>query len=102
MSSKHYILRVGDCSNFINSSKQNMWGINSRNKTFKKKVKKDDVLWFIRTKNKDDIHRGRIIAVAEYFSNTERVLGPLISTTLDNNQLGWDNKGNECDIEIYR
>ena len=44
---KYYILRVGDGDNFANSRNLKMWAIQSRYKTFLKKVKTGDKLWFI-------------------------------------------------------
>jgi hypothetical protein len=100
--SKHYILRVGDGINFTNSSNvYNTWAVKSRNKSFLEKVKTGDKLWFIKNKTKGDIHAGKIIAVVDFVSKNDRVIGPLISTTPDNELLGWDDKGGFCDIEIH-
>jgi hypothetical protein len=52
----HYIIRVGDGVNFINSSKYNCWGLNSNNNNVKhliKNIKENDILWFIKIKQKD-------------------------------------------------
>ena len=35
----HYIIRVGDGVNFINSSKYNCWGLNSNNNNVKYLIK---------------------------------------------------------------
>ena len=99
--SNHYILRVGDGNNFKNSSNVSIWGVKSRNKSFLKKVKEGDKLWFIKNKEKGDIYNGKTIAVAEFVSKNERVIGPLISITPNNDELGWDDKGEFCDVEIH-
>lgn len=99
--SKHYILRVGDGNNFKNSSNVSIWGVKSRNKSFLKKVKEGDKLWFVKNKEKDDDKNGKIIAVADFVSKNERDIGPLISITPNNDELGWDKKGDFCDIEIH-
>jgi hypothetical protein len=94
----HWIIRIGDGKNFINSSNKNIWGINSNNsnnKYFLKYVKKDDILWFIKNKS-----NGKILAMATFKSVHKRELEPLINLTLDNTELGWDNISN-IDIEIH-
>ena len=71
----HYIIRVGDGSNFEKSGfTKNIWGLTtSRNVTilpFVKKIKKGDILWFS-TKLKSK-YNGRVIAVCEYIGFTDR------------------------------
>ncbi len=97
---KHWTFRVSDGNNFINSSHESMWAVNSKNKTFLKKVKEGDKLWFIKDKVKDDLHFGRIIAVATFVSKTKRDEGILISLTPTSEELGWDEKGGYCDYLI--
>ena len=97
----HYILRVGDGNNFINSSNISIWGVKSKNKTFLKKVKEGDKLWFVKNKEKGDIYYGKIIAVADFVSKNERIIGPLIEITPTDDELGWDDKGLFCDVEIH-
>jgi hypothetical protein len=85
----HYIIRVGDGVNFINSSKYNCWGLNSNNNNAKhllKNIKENDILWFIKNKTK-----GQVIAVSKYTKNEKRILGPLINISKTNEELGWDN-----------
>lgn len=96
--SNHYILRVGDGNNFKNGSNVSIWAVNSRNKSFLKKVKEGDKLWFVKNKEKGDIHNGKIIAVADFVSKNERVIGPLIAITPSNDELKWDEKGGFCDV----
>jgi hypothetical protein len=94
----HYIIRVGDGVNFINSSKYNCWGLNSNNNNVKhliKNIKENDILWFIKNKTK-----GQIIAVSKYTRNEKRILGPLINISKTNEELGWDNIEN-IDTIIY-
>ena len=96
---REWILRVGDGSNFWNSSKYKIWGIrNSSNsgKHFIKNVKVGDRLWFVTHKS-----QGKIIAVATYESHNERILGPLINATLSNEELGWNGSGEESNVEIH-
>ena len=99
--SNDYIIRVGDGINFINSARLSVWAVKSKYKTFLNKVKKGDKLWFVRNKLKTEQHSGKIIAVADFVSKNERILGPLISTTLSNDELGWDEKSTQFDIEIH-
>ena len=98
---KHYILRVGDGNNFKNSSNVSIWAVNSRSKSFITKVKEGDKLWFVKNKEEGQIFNGKIIAVADFVSKNERIIGPLIAITPTNNELNWDNRGGFCDIEIH-
>jgi len=98
---KHHILRVGNGNNFINSSPHGIWAVSSRWKTFLKYVEPGDKIWFVRSKQKGETQTGKIIAVADFVSKNERVVGPLIATTLTSDELGWDEKGGFCDIEIH-
>jgi len=91
----HWILRVGDGTNFRNSSKFNIWGISSKYKTFRSEAKPEDILWFIVSGS-----NGKVIAVSEFSSSRIRELGPLISVTPTNKELGWDDSGETCDIQI--
>ena len=98
---KHYILRVGDGENFRKGSEVNTWAVRSGNTGFLKNVNPGDKLWFITKKQKGDVHRGKIIAVADFVAKNMRVFGPLISTSKTNEDLGWDEKGGVCDVEIH-
>jgi hypothetical protein len=98
--SKHYIIRVGDSVNFKNSSDLGIWAVKSRCKTFLQIVKEGDKLWFVKNKVKNQTLSGKIIAVADFVSKNERVHGPLLSLSLTNEELGWNEKGEEYDIEI--
>lgn len=101
MANNHFTLHVGDGENFIKGQKFSLWAIRSKNKKFLKKVRKGDILWFIRGKRAGDIHLGKVIAMAVFESYNKRELGPLINTTMDNYDLGWSEKGGFCDIEIH-
>ena len=82
-----WIMRVGDGVNFKNSSRHRIWGINmttSDGKHFTKNAKIGDRLWFVKNKS-----NGKIIAVATYWSHNLREVGPLIKTTMSNEELGW-------------
>ena len=92
-----WLIHVHNGVNFVNSSVYKIWGIKSTSnigKNFLKSVKDGDRLWFIRHKS-----QGRIIAMATYRSHNRRETGPLISITMDNEELGWT-KG-EWDTEIH-
>jgi hypothetical protein len=92
-----WILRAGDGENFLNSSDYRIWGIKSTSncgKHFVKNVKQGDRLWFVKNKS-----QGKIIAVGTYKSHNERVLGPLVNTTMTDEELGWSKTG--CDIEVH-
>ena len=90
---KDWILRIGDGKNFINSSKVNIWGISSKYKTFISSCEVGDRLWFV-------VSGGKIFALANFVSLKIRELGPLVSLTPTNEDLGWDNSGETCDVQI--
>tara|TARA_B100000900_G_C20498074_1_gene682533 strand:+ start:605 stop:1060 length:456 start_codon:yes stop_codon:yes gene_type:complete len=101
MSHEHWLLRVGDGENFISSSKYGIWGIQSsfNSKHFLKNVKPGDILWFVQSKN-----QGKIIAVSTFSSHNLRDFGPLVDISLNNEQLGWNEKGkdwNNIDVEVH-
>jgi hypothetical protein len=96
-----WILRVGNGKNLIRSSRFNTWGINSTTRSgkhFTTNVQVGDRLWFVKSKS-----NGLLIAVATYRSHNKRELGPLINTTLTNEELGWDNEDTDwtSDIEVH-
>jgi hypothetical protein len=94
----HWLLRIGDSVNFINSSIQNIWGIDSNqscSKGFIKKARKGDILWFVKSRSK-----GLLIAVATFKSSNPRIVGPLINHSLTNQQLGWTDSSGDWDTEI--
>jgi predicted RNA-binding protein len=73
----HYILRVGDGENFINGFAKHLWAVKDSHKSFLEKVKQGDKLWFIRSKTSEDLYSGKIIAVVDFQSKNERIIGPL-------------------------
>jgi hypothetical protein len=86
-----WLLRVGNGDNLKNSSKHRIWGIQSTtptNKHFLKNVRPGDRLWFVKNNS-----QGKIIAVATYRSHNNRILGPLVNTTMSNEELGWIGEG---------
>ena len=94
----HWIIRVGNGKNFKQSSNKKIWGISTSNKNsnnFLKKVKEGDLLWFVTSKS-----FGQIIAVSTYVSQRKREIGPLVSLTDTNEELGWEGDNN-CDMEIH-
>jgi hypothetical protein len=98
-----WILRCGDGKNLKNSSKYKIWEISKNcpaNKHFINNVRQGDRLWFVKSKS-----NGKLIAVATYQSHNSRNLGdgPLIDTSLSNEELGWTGSGIywNSDIEIH-
>jgi hypothetical protein len=90
----HWLFRVGDGSNFINSSRYKIWGINSKHaKSFLTNVKVDDVLWFIKNNS-----NGKILSMANFKSYNKRII-----SSLSNQDLGWDDSTTNfiSDIEIH-
>lgn len=95
----HWLLRIGDGSNFINSSNKKIWGVDSkRHKSFLEKIKENDLLWFIKNKSK-----GKIMAMATFKSYNKRIFGPLVNLSLTNEELGWDDSTTNfiSDTEIH-
>jgi hypothetical protein len=93
----HWLLRVGDGIHFERSSKKGIWGVDSKKPNipgFLRTVKKGDLLWFVKT-------GGLLIAVATYTSSVERVLGPLITLTQTNEELGWTEVDGDWDTEVH-
>jgi hypothetical protein len=99
---EHWIFRVGDGDHFWSSSKYNIWGIDSQNKSttqpFITSVKSGDLLWFVKGGDK-----GKLIAVSTFTELKKREVGPLISLTLTDEELGWtkSNQGGNSDTEIH-
>lgn len=96
---KDWIIRVEDGKNFINSSKDKIWGANSKDThtiNFKKISKPGDRLWFVKNNS-----GGKIIAVAIYSSHNMREIGPLLTLTKTDEELGWKKKDKISDTEIH-
>jgi hypothetical protein len=94
-----WLLRVRDGKNLISSSKYRIWGINSESsdgKSFVRNVQAGDRLWFVRS----DTH-GKLLAVATYRSHNVRELGPLFPLSYTDEELGWDVKGMNINVEIH-
>jgi len=95
-----WLLRVGDGENLKHSSRHRIWGISSTNpigKHFIQNIKPGDRLWFVKSKS-----QGKLIAVATYRSHNKRDFGPLINTSLTDEELGWDGpQGGQCDTEVH-
>ena len=96
----NFLLYIGDGEHFNASSSKSIWGINtitsSLGKWFTSLAKEGDLLWFVTSKSK-----GRIVAVATFISTQRRVLGPLVTLTLTNAELGWDKSEGNWDTEIH-
>nr|QDY52309.1 hypothetical protein 6_21 [Mimiviridae sp. ChoanoV1] len=97
---EHWIIRIGNGNHFINSSKFNIWGINSKDKCntnkFINEVKNNDILWFVTSKSS-----GKAIAIAKFEELKDREIGPLISFSQINEELGWTEHDGDWDIEIH-
>ena len=94
---QHWLLRVGDGEHYRASSVKNIWGIYSTTpfgKFFLRKAKKGDKLWFVKS-------GGQLIGVSTFSSTKARELGPLISFTLTNEELGWVKQKGEWDMEVH-
>ncbi len=94
-----WILRIGDGENFKNSSKYNIWGVNSNNnnvKSFIKQIKKNDILCFVKSKS-----NGLIIAMATFNKFEKRIIGPIIDITQTNIELGWSGNDSDWDTEVH-
>lgn len=95
----HFLLYIGDGTHFNASSSKSIWGITSKHsfaKGFLSIVKEGDILWFVKSKT-----NGQIIAVATFTETKKRILGPLISLTLTNTELGWDKTDGDWDTEVH-
>jgi len=94
----HWYLRVSDGKNFKNSMTKGIWSLKSwasDGKSFMKNARENDLLWFL-----TNVKGGRkLIAVATFISFNTRILGPLIATTLTNEDLGWSE--GDWDTEIH-
>jgi hypothetical protein len=96
----HYLFRVGDGDHFKASSSKGIWGILSSTvfgKGFLAAVKPGDVLWFV----KGERSKGLLLAAATFVEVKERVLGPLISLTATNEELGWTKTDGDWDVEVH-
>ena len=95
----HFLLRIGDGNHFRNSSSKSIWGITSKYsfaKGFISRVKEGDKLWFVQSNSK-----GKIVAMATFTEIKNRIIGPLVSLTETNEELGWTETYGEWDIEVH-
>jgi hypothetical protein len=95
----HYLLRIGDGKHFVRSSIHHIWGVDSKTndgKWFLSNVKEGDQLWFVQSNS-----NGKLIATATYSHQKPRELGPLISLTQTNEELGWTETHGDWDVEIH-
>lgn len=98
----HWLIRIGDGKNFINSSEKGIWGMSTKNNTnvqsFLNKAKEGDLLWFITGRS-----NGKVLAMSEYISNNKRQDGPLIPITYTNEELGWTKSDGDgsWDYEVH-
>ena len=90
----HWLIHTGNNQNFENSIPHKRWGYDSTHKkTFGSTVKAGDILWFVR--------KGKILFMVTFVSKNKREVGPLISLTLTNEELGWTSGGPDWDMEIH-
>ena len=85
----HWLIRIGDGINFLQSTYA-MWGIKrgrgARLKTFVKKFKPGDILWFFTSKK----YGGKFIGMAEYTRMFDRHDEQLVRIhTLTNAEQNW-------------
>lgn len=96
----NFLLRIGDGTNFNNSSSKYIWGVDSRttdSKGFLNTAKEGDLLWFV----KGGGCKGLIVAVATFTRTNKRILGPLLALTLTDAELGWINVEGKYDTEVH-
>tara|TARA_B110001469_G_scaffold26919_1_gene27659 strand:- start:6173 stop:6631 length:459 start_codon:yes stop_codon:yes gene_type:complete len=97
---EHWIIRIGNGNHFISSSKFNIWGINSKDKCntnkFIKEAHEGDILWFVTSNSK-----GKAISVSTFKEIKNREIGPLVSFSQTNEELGWNETEGDWDIEIH-
>ena len=89
-----WVIRVGDGSNFVNSSKYCKWGFKSRQSCFtyfRSHVKRGDYLWFVVNKKTPhpDFLPSQLIGSAIYKDMQNRQTGPLLEITQSSEELGW-------------
>lgn len=95
----HWLLRIGDGKHFMNSSKDNIWGVSTKNTctgAFLREVKDGDLLWFVQSNS-----HGKLFALAIYKSHNIREIGPIISLTQTNEELGWTDFDGDWDYEVH-
>ena len=90
-----WIVHVGDAKNFNASKYKNIWAFKSTTAcwiNFTRNVNPGDILCFIKK-------GGHILGFAQYDNYKARELGPLISLTITNEELGWTN--GDWDMELH-
>jgi len=90
---QHYIIRVADGKNFINSVYP-FWGVKrgakNQIKTTLSKINIGDILWFLTSKK----YGGQVIGMCEYTGLHDRADEPLISiNTISDEEQGWKGNG---------
>lgn len=94
----HWIVRVNDGKNFYASMKRGIWALKSwvsDGKNFLSYGDVGDTLWFLTNYKAGK----KLIGVATFTKLIKRELGPLISLTATNEELGWTD--GEWDTEIH-
>lgn len=94
----HWIIRVGDGENFRNS-RYPIWGLKKGNGSVEgivKKIKKDDILWFLTSKK----YGGSLIGMAKFIDYYDRKKEPLLNiNTVSNKEQNWEGD-EDWDIQI--
>lgn len=83
-----WYVRIVDGKNFKASMKQGMWACKSGasdGKCFLSNAAEGDKLWFITSYP----YGSKIYAVATFVKTAKRELGPLISVTMTDEEIGW-------------
>lgn len=91
-----YIVHVSDGKNFNASKYKNIWCFKSTTAcwiNFMRNVNPGDILCFIK-------NGGFVVGFAQYIEHKRRELGPLISLTMTNEELGWTKDG-DWDMELH-
>ena len=95
---QHWIVRIKDGKSFRISMNRGIWGLISSvsdGKNFLSNASEGDILWFLTNYKAGN----KIVAVATFTECKTREVGPLISFTATNEELGWPN--GKWDTEVH-
>ena len=98
----YWYVRIHNGKNFNASMKMGLWALKSfasDGKCFLSNAVEGDILWFIKGKP----YGGEIYAAGTFVKTITRPLGPLISVTMTDDEIGWESgpNGSSWDTEIY-
>lgn len=94
----HWIVRVNDGKNFFSSMNKGIWALKSSasdGKNFLSHASEGDILWFLTNYKAGK----KFVGVATFTNVKKREIGPLISLTQTNEELGWT--AGEWDTEVH-